>query len=116
MPALHRVTLREAQTRVEVFLRERKWLPTNSAGRYYTLAHTVEEIGEIARCVTLLESRRSMVQGRDRSQVLAQLEQELGDGIWNLFKLASAYGIDVEDVFARSLTKNLRRFPVRARR
>ncbi|MAE13700.1 hypothetical protein CMO92_03975 [Candidatus Woesearchaeota archaeon] len=102
-------TLLEAQKEVEEFLVERDWLPKDREGRYYTLAHMTEELGEVARCVTLIESRRG---DKDKERYQEDLRMELGDLLYHIFKISLAYKIDVADAFAFIMEKNKKKYPV----
>lgn len=105
------LTVKEAQEKVEKFLKERNWFPSDRNGKYYTLGHAMEEMGEVARCITLLESRRCEVLDKDCNEVLLNLKKELGDLMYHVFKIALAYGIDMEDAFEHMMKKNTEKFP-----
>jgi len=108
------LSINEAQDIVEHFLRERGWFPERCEDRYYTLAHTMEELGELARCITHLESVRGKVMAVKQGDVLGkrELEVEIGDVLYHIFKIASAYGIRVEEAFLKSMEKNREKFPL----
>jgi NTP pyrophosphatase (non-canonical NTP hydrolase) len=106
------LSLYEAQKQVEKFLNERGWFPKDSKGRYYTLGHIMEELGELARCITHLESKRSEVMNSEEEQTLDNLETEIGDLLYHVFKIASAYNIDVNQAFHKIMEKNVNKFPI----
>ncbi len=108
------VTIQAAQADLRQFLDERGWYPSDTEGRYYTTIHMMEELGELARVITHLESRRSEVQSRRQAEVLqlAEFEIELGDVFCHVLKLAEAYGISVEQSFLRTMDKNRKKYPL----
>ena len=106
------LTIRKAQRKVERFLRERGWLIKTSLGRYYTLSHTMEELGEVARCITVLESKRSEIMGVSKKDILENLKFEIGDLMYHVLKLACVCDIDAEVAFMKSMNKNEMKFPV----
>ncbi len=108
------ITLDAAQADLRQFLDERGWYPADTEGRYYTTIHMMEELGELARVITHLESRRSEVQERRDELVLQrqELEIELGDVFCHVLKLAEAYGLSVEHCFQRTMDKNRRKYPL----
>ncbi len=108
------LTVAECQQQVHQFLAERGWLPRDTEGRYYTVIHAVEEMGEVARCVTHLESRRAEVQEIRGAEVatLAELELELADVFFHMLKLADAYGLNLNEAFIKKIQKNQAKFPL----
>ena len=107
------LTIKEAQKIVEDFLRERKWFPKDSDTRYYAFCHMVEEIGEAARCIIKLEhAERKRVTNSDDDNTLKELEMELADIFYHVFKIASAYNIDVDEAFKKVMEKNRKKFPM----
>ena len=108
------VTIEAAQADLRRFLDERGWYPSDTEGRYYTTIHMMEELGEMARVITHLESRRSEVQETRQAEVL-QLEElkiELGDVFCHVLKLAEAYGLSVEECFLKTMAKNRQKYPL----
>ncbi len=108
------ITVEAAQADLRRFLDERGWYPSDTEGRYYTMIHMMEELGELARVITHLESRRSEVQATRQEQVLQmqEFEIELGDVFCHVLKLAEAYGVSVEECFLRTMAKNRRKYPL----
>lgn len=108
------ITLDAAQADLRQFLDERGWYPSDTEGRYYTTIHMMEELGELARVITHLESRRAEVQERREDQVLQmqELEIELGDVLCHVLKLAEAYGVSTERCFLRTMEKNRHKYPL----
>src|SRR5690349_19130311 len=89
------LTIAAAQADLRQFLDERGWYPTDTEGRYYTTVHMMEEMGELARIITHLESRRADVQTMRNEAVLQydELMIELGDVFAHVLKLSEAYGV-----------------------
>ena len=110
----NKITIEAAQADLRQFLDERGWYPSNTEGRYYTMIHMMEELGELARVITHLESRRAEVQTTRNEQVLKheELQIELGDVFCHVLKIAEAYGIKVEDCFAKTMAKNRKKYPL----
>jgi NTP pyrophosphatase (non-canonical NTP hydrolase) len=108
------ITIQEAQADLRQFLDERGWFPADTEGRYYTMIHAMEELGELARIVTHLESRRAEVQTIRNEAVLQQAELmiELGDVFCHVLKLAEAYGVSTEECFQRTMAKNRAKYPL----
>ncbi len=108
------VTLTAAQADLRRFLDERGWFPSDKEGRYYTTIHMMEEVGEVARAITHLESRRAEVQAIREAEAmqLAELEIELGDVLCHVLKLAEAYNLSVEQCFLRTMAKNRQKYPL----
>lgn len=108
------ITIQAAQTDLRQFLDERGWYPADTEGRYYTMVHAMEELGELARIVTHIESRRSEVQVMRNAEVLErdELMIELGDVFCHVLKLAEAYGVSVEECFERTMAKNRAKYPL----
>ena len=110
----HPVTIDAAQADLRRFLDERGWYPSDTEGRYYTTIHMMEELGEMARVITHLESRRAEVQQTRQAEVL-QLEElkiELGDVFCHVLKVAEAYGLSVEECFLKTMAKNRKKYPL----
>jgi NTP pyrophosphatase (non-canonical NTP hydrolase) len=108
------VTIDAAQADLRRFLDERGWYPSNTEGRYYTTIHMMEELGEVARVITHLESRRAEVQSTRQEQILQldELALELGDVFCHVLKLAEAYGLQVEQCFLQTMAKNRQKYPL----
>ena len=107
-----KITLKEAQDKVHNFLKERDWFGTDSNNKYYALAHMMEELGEVARCISHLESKRLKVMDANSDEMLENLKIELGDVLYHVFKIASSYDIDVTEAFHKTMDKNAKKFPL----
>jgi NTP pyrophosphatase (non-canonical NTP hydrolase) len=110
----HPVTIDVAQADLRQFLDERGWYPSDTEGRYYTTIHMMEELGEMARVITHLESRRAEVQETRQAEVLKleELKIELGDVFCHVLKVAEAYGLSVEECFLKTMAKNRKKYPL----
>jgi len=91
-----------------------QWIDDYDAARDFdrvhpsqTLAHALEELGEIAREVLYLDGYRD---ADDVDKRRAMLAVELADCMVFLFKLASQFGIDMEEALAASKSKAETRF------
>jgi NTP pyrophosphatase (non-canonical NTP hydrolase) len=95
----------EFQRWIEEYDRARGWdrvLPS------HTLAHVLEEMGEVAREVLTLEGYRA----GDAEAARARLAEELGDCLTLLLKLAYQCGVDAEAALQNNQIKAERRFSV----
>jgi NTP pyrophosphatase (non-canonical NTP hydrolase) len=68
----------------------------------HTLAHALEELGEVARLVLQWEGYKD---AQSPEKLHAELEEELSDVFVFLFKLAYQTGVDVEAALARGQAK-----------
>ena len=99
--------IREFQSWLQEWDRERGW---NEVDPVHTLAHVVEEMGEVARCVLALEGYKRGPGSRE--EAVAELSEEIGDLMTMIFKLAYQYGVDVESALERNMVKVNGRFPL----
>lgn len=76
----------------------------------HTLLHAMEEMGEVARLVQVIEGYREPGDAT-REEVRTLLALELSDLQVMLFKVAYLCGIDMEDAMARGMAKADARFP-----
>ncbi|NWJ46605.1 MAG: hypothetical protein HXX08_12055 [Chloroflexi bacterium] len=108
------LTVAQCQREVRKFLEERGWSPRDTEGRYYTVIHAMEELGEVARSITHLESRRAEVQEMRGAAVstLEELADELADVYFHMLKLADAYGLELSEAFIHKLARNHAKFPL----
>ncbi len=91
--------VREYQRWLEAWDRARGWDQVLPA---HTLAHAVEELGEVARLVLQWEGYKG---AEGRAALQARLAEELSDLFVFLFKLAYQTGVDVEDALVRGQEK-----------
>ena len=76
-----------------------------------SLAHLMEEVGEIARHVLRLEGHKAMNEAA-RSEEIEALALELSDAFVFLTKLANAYEIEWDETIRRSMEKAEARWDV----
>jgi NTP pyrophosphatase (non-canonical NTP hydrolase) len=96
--------IREYQQWLEAWDRARGWHRVDPA---HTLAHALEEMGEVARLVLQWEGYKTPA---SPEQLQEHLAEELSDLFVFLFKLAYQTGVDVEDALARGQRKADARF------
>lgn len=103
------MTITEYQTFISDFYKHRNWYQYDSFVRVSFLA---EEVGEVSRAIRTLEI------GRDRpdetkvshTDNLANLTEELGDVLDNLFILADKYDISLDMIMQSHKDKLLSRY------
>jgi NTP pyrophosphatase (non-canonical NTP hydrolase) len=91
--------MREYQAWLERWDRARGW---DRVSVSHTLAHALEELGEVARLVLQWEGYKDPP---DAQRLHKDLEEELADVFVFLFKLAYQTGVDVEAALARGQAK-----------
>ncbi|NLY56694.1 MAG: hypothetical protein GX058_09355 [Firmicutes bacterium] len=74
-----------------------------------TLAHVLEELGELSRCVLALEGYRTVSPG-ERERIRENLGEELADVVTFLVKLAYTYNLDLAQYLAANQAKCRQRF------
>ncbi len=109
-------TIREAQQRVDAFVRAKGEEWTRLSNHHLRVTHLVEEVGELARAIINLDAsyadpnRRGA--NRSRAEKLASLQDSLGDILYHLFAISIAYGVDLTDAFEASMNNIIARYPV----
>jgi len=98
--------IREYQAWLQAYDEARGW---DRISPSHTFLHLIEEIGEIAREVEVLEGYRN---GADADHGRAHLAEELADAATFLFKLAYQCDVDLEDALKANMTKAENRFSV----
>lgn len=99
--------IREYQAWLEAWDRARTWERVTLS---HTLLHALEELGEVAKLVQMLEGYRAP-KPEALDAVREELALELSDLQVMLFKLAYLSGIDMEDAMRRGQAKADARFP-----
>lgn len=99
--------IRDYQKWLEQWDKERTW---DKVLLSHTLAHAVEELGEVSKLVQMLEGYRPL-DPPDKDAVRAELALELSDMQVMLFKIAYLCGIDMESAMTRGQAKADARFP-----
>ncbi len=96
--AMNDFTLREAQQRVDT------WVKTTGV-RYFNeltnLAILTEEVGEVARII----ARQYGEQSSKESDLTKDLADELSDVLWVVLCIANQSGIDLTVAFEKNFTK-----------
>ena len=98
--------IREYQAWLQAYDEARGW---DRISPSHTFLHLIEEIGEIAREVEVLEGYRD---GTDADHSRAHLAEELADAATFLYKLAYQCGVDLEDALKSNMIKAENRFSV----
>ncbi len=98
--------IREFQKWLAAWDSERGW---NRVEPAHTLVHVMEELGEVARRVLMLEGYKD---SKGQDEILDELSEEMGDLIMMLFKLAYQYGIDLESALEQAMVKVEARYPL----
>ena len=113
---MNELTIKQAQEDVETFLEEwgKKWKRVDS--NFYIFTHLSEETGELARDIINAEldltiDRRPM-EPSQRKEIIARIEDDLGDILIHLLELTNAYGIDLATAFKKSMASNRKRFGI----
>lgn len=102
------LTIKRAQKEVEKFLEAQGKDWTQIDNHFYVFTHLSEEMGELARHVINAEFSlwidRKTRERIGREKALSQIEDDLGDVLYHLFKLAIAYNIDLAEAFEKAMT------------
>jgi len=103
---LRNMTIKQAQEEVKKFLEAQGKDWTQIQNHFYLFTHLSEELGELARHIInadfypFLKTRKHA----SREKTISQIEDDLGDILYHLFKLAIAYNIDLTDAFKKAMT------------
>lgn len=98
--------MREYQTWLQAYDVARGW---DQIAPSHTFMHLIEEVGEIAREVEVLEGYR---EAPNRGDARARLAGELADAATFLYKLAYQCGVDLEEALVANMDKAEKRFSV----
>lgn len=101
------LTIKRAQGEVKRFLEEqgRDW--TQIDNHFYLFTHLSEEMGELARDMINADFNLSDRRTREpmlRKEAISKIEDDLGDVLYHLLKLAIAYDIDLAEAFEKAIT------------
>ncbi len=102
------MTLREAQTAVDLWIKE---YGVRYFGELTNLALLMEETGELARIM----ARTYGEQSRKFSEKDADMADEMADILFVLICLANQTGVDLENAFESNLAKKTQRDQLRHR-
>ncbi|MFQ6126836.1 MAG: MazG nucleotide pyrophosphohydrolase domain-containing protein [Candidatus Heimdallarchaeota archaeon] len=101
------ISIKQAQEEVEQFLEERGKDWTQVDNRFYVFTHMIEEIGELARHIINVELKlsldRTSREAMPRKDELSRIENDLGDILYHILKLAIAYDIDLTIAFGKAM-------------
>lgn len=101
------MNIRRVQEEVAKFLEEqgRDW--TQIDNRFYLFTHMAEEIGELARHIITAEYNlgldRTEREPVPRDRIISLIEDDLGDIMYHILKLAVAYDIDAAKAFREAM-------------
>jgi len=101
------VEIAEYQRWLEEYDRLRGW---DRVSPSQTFVHLMEELGEVARLVLLLEGYKPG-EGRE-DELKAELAEELGDAATFLFKIGYQFGLDMETAMTGNMPKAEGRYSV----
>jgi len=110
------LTIRQAQDLVKKFLvaQGKEW--TQIDNRFYVFTHLVEETGELARHIITAEFNMSLDRTKRKSMkredILSLIQDDLGDILYHILKIAVAYNIDLNESFRRAMSNIKARYPV----
>jgi NTP pyrophosphatase (non-canonical NTP hydrolase) len=116
MSKCEELTIRQAQELVKKFLVEqgREW--TQIDNHFYVFTHLVEETGELARHIITAELNLSLDRRKSesikREEILSLIQDDLGDILYHIFKIAVAYNIDLNESFRRAMSNIRARYAV----
>ena len=103
---LRNITIKQAQQEVKKFLEAQGKDLTQIDNHFYAFTHLSEEVGELARDIInadfnpFLKTRKHV----SREKTISQIQDDLGDILYHLFKLAIAYEIDLAEAFRKAVT------------
>ncbi len=109
---LKNMTIKQAQEEVKKFLEAQGKDWTQIDNHFYLFTHLSEEMGELARHVInvdfnlLLKTRKHA----SREKTISQIEDDLGDILYHLFKIAIAYNIDLAKAFEKAMANIKNRY------
>jgi len=104
---LRNMTIKQAQEEVKKFIETQGKDWTQIDNHFYLFTHLSEEIGELARHIINADFNLSDRKTREpalRKRAISQIEDDLGDVLYHLFKLAITYDIDLSNAFEKALT------------
>ena len=114
MSSLKDMSIRQAQEEVEKFLEEQGKDWTQIDNCFYLFTHMTEEIGELARHIITAEFDLSLdrisKEPSPREKVLSLIEDDLGDILYHIIKLAVAYDIDLANAFGKAMLNIKKRY------
>ena len=110
---LRQMTIKQAQEEVKKFVETQGKDRTQVDNHFYLFTHLGEEIGELARHIINADFRlldRKTGESIPGVKAVSQIEDDLGDILYHLFKLATAYNIDLAEAFEKAMTNIKNRY------
>ena len=81
---------------------------TQIDNRFYLFTHTSEEMGELARHIITVEFNlnldRTTRESMPKEKVISLINDDLGDILYHILKLAVAYSIDLAEAFKETMS------------
>ncbi len=102
------MTIKQAQERVKKFLdvQDKDW--TQIDNRFYLFTHMSEEMGELARHIITAEFNlnldRTTKEPMPKKKIKSLIEDDVGDILYHILKLAVAYNIDLAEAFQETMS------------
>lgn len=115
---LSNMTIKQAQEEVRKFIEAQGKDWSQIDNHFYLFTHLSEEMGELARHIinidfkiyerepSLRKARRAIL----GKKVISKIEDDLGDLLYHLCKLAIAYDIDLNKAFQKAMNKIRKRY------
>jgi NTP pyrophosphatase (non-canonical NTP hydrolase) len=110
---LKNMTIKQAQQEIKEFIEKQGKDWTQIDNHFYLFTHLSEEVGELARHIIDADfnlSDRKTREPMPRQKAISQIEDDLGDLLYHLFKLATAYNIDLGEAFEKAVTNIKNRY------
>ncbi len=119
MSSANDTTIRQVQGRIKKFLEEQGKDWTQIDNRFYLFTHMSEEVGELARHIITAEFGLNLDRMEKaptpREKMLSLIEDDLGDILYHIFKLAIAYNVDLTRAIEEAVSNIERRYRIRSR-
>lgn len=116
MSSVEDVTIRQVQERIKKFLEEQSGDWTQIDNHFYLFTHMSEEIGELARHIITAEFDLNLDRTNEaptpEERMSSLIEDDLGDILYHVFKLAVAYNIDLTTAIERAMSNIERRYRI----
>ena len=106
------ITIKQAQEEVKKFLEVQGKDWTQIDNHFYVFTHLSEEMGELARHIINADFNLPLKTRKhaSREKTVSQIEDDLGDILYHLFKLATAYNIDLVKAFRKAMNHIRKRY------
>jgi len=114
MSQLRDMTIKEAQECVREFLAVQGKVWTQIDNHFYLFTHLSEEMGELARHIITADFNlgldRTSKEVMPKEKALSLIEDDLGDLLYHILKLAVAYNIHLDKAFKKAMLDIKRRY------